>query len=376
MKILSVNVGAPTDDYSAWVRKIKIVQLMKSMGYEVDFVIYSWTKHNVNHDILKQIPVHYQIVKVSRFNFFIKHLQILRKKDYDVVFCNGQFTHALLSLTKLKGVCCILDKHGDMVDEFLLLNNGFRYNPRFIIWFIYLKLIDTLNFYFANKTCCVSHKMVERLEERGFNEKNLFYVTNGIDDHFFIKPDDNSLLELKEKLDIEEEDMVFTYLGAFEKWQGVDNFIKAAKSLKNVDGIKFIIVGGADEVIDGNVHLVPKVPQEMVSYYYAISDVLVLPRPRHPATEVAAPTKFPEYMAMEKPILTTNVGDAAVMVENYNCGIVVSDNAPSSLKEGIMQFKNKTKDELKLMGSNSLKLARKEFTMEKMAKDLQNALEN
>lgn len=46
-----------------------------------------------------------------------------------------------------------------------------------------------------------------------------FYVTNGIDDHFFIKPDDNSLLELKEKLDIEEEDMVFTYLGAFEKWQ-------------------------------------------------------------------------------------------------------------------------------------------------------------
>jgi len=375
MKILSVNVGAPTDDYSAWVRKIKIAQLMKSMGHEVDFVIYSWTKHNINQDILKQIPVPYQLVKVSRFNFFIKHLQVLRKKDYDVVFCNGQFTHALLSLTKLKSVCCILDKHGDMVDEYLLLNNGFRYKPRFIVWFIYLKLIDTLNFYFADKINCVSHKMLERLKERGFNENNLFYVTNGIDDHFFLKPEENSLLELKEKLDIKD-NMVFTYLGAFEKWQGVDNFIEAAKSLKNIEGIKFIIVGGDDELIDGNVHLIPKVPQEMVSYYYALSDVLVLPRPSHPATEVAAPTKFPEYLAMEKPILTTNVGDAAVMVEKYNCGIVISDNAPSSLKEGIMQLKDKTKDELKLMGLNSRKLAQKEFTMEKMAKELYNALED
>lgn len=374
MKILSVKVGAPTDDYSAWVRKIKIARLMKSMGHEVDFVIYSWNKNNINKEILKQIPVPYQLIQVSRLNFFIKHLQILRKKDYDIVFCNGQFTHALLALTKLKNVCFILDKHGDMVDEHILLNDGYEYNPRFITWFIYLKIIDILNFYFADKITCVSHKMLERLKGRGFKKENLFYVTNGIDDHFFLKPEINSILKVKEKLDIGE-NMVFTYLGAFEKWQGVDNFIEAAKSLKNHEGISFIIVGGEDEIIDGNIHLIPKVPQELVSHYYAISDVLVLPRPSHPATEVAAPTKFPEYLAMEKPILTTNVGDAAFLVEKYNSGIVVNDNAPLSLKEGIIQFKNKNKDELRLMGLNSKKLAENEFTMKKMSKDLYNALE-
>lgn len=372
MRILSVKVGAPTDDYSAWVRKNKMARLMKSMGHEVDFVIYSW-KDDANEEILAQIPVPYQIIKVSRINYFFKHLEILRKKQYDVVFCNGQFTQALLFFTKLKNVLFILDKHGDMVDEFLLLEDGFHFRPRFMVWYLYLKIIDMLNFYFSDRISCVSHKMVESLEKRGFESKNLFYLTNGIDEDFFQKPDENMIHGLKEKLEIHDQ-MVFTYLGAFEKWQGVDDLLKAVQTLKNDENIVFVIVGGEDELKDGNIRLIPKVPQEMVSKYYAISDVLILPRPSHPATEVAAPTKFPEYLAMGKPILTTRVGDAASLVEKYQCGLVVEDSSPSRLKEGIIKLKNINIDELKNMGSNSRKLALEEFTIKKMAEDLSHVL--
>lgn len=374
MEILSVNVGAPADDYSAWVRKIKIAHLMKSLGHQVDFIIYSWEK-DINEEILTNIPGPCQVVRVSRLNFFFKHLEILGRKNYDVVFCNGQFSHALLFLTKLKNVVLIMDKHGDMVEEFLLLKDGFQYRPRFMVWYLYLKVIDTLNFYFADRITCVSHKMIESLCKRGFKSKNLFYVTNGIEDHFFDTPDKQTIQKLKEKLGIKDQ-MVFTYLGAFEKWQGVDEFIKAAESLKNDAEIVFVIVGGEKEVKEGNIHLIPKVPQEIVSQYYALSDVLVLPRPSHPATEVAAPTKFPEYLAMGKPILTTNVGDAACFVEKNHCGIVVRNNNPECLKEGIIQFKNKNKDDMRFMGVNSRKLAEKEFSIDKMDGDLSIALDN
>ncbi len=81
--------------------------------------------------------------------------------------------------------------------------------------------------------------------------------------------------------------------------------------------------------------------------------MLILPRPSHLATEMAAPTKFAEYTSMSKPVLTSNVGDAADLVKKYNSGIVVENNSTNNLINGINQFKNLKAAELKKMGCNS-----------------------
>lgn len=373
MKILSVKVGAPTDDYSAWIRKIKVAKLIKSLGHELDFVIYTH-KGECNEKILADIPFKYEVIKVSQFNIYSKYFKRLKEENYDLVFSNGQLTQAVLFLTKFKSPKFILDRHGDMVKEFLLLEDGFKYNPRFLGWFLRLKFIDFLNFHFTDRITCVSHKMAEDLQNRGLKPEKTAYVTNGIDLDLF-NVDNDVIEKMKETLKITGK-MVFTYVGAFEKWQGVDNFIKAAESFKTNDKIAFVIVGGDKEGKEGNIRFIPKVPQNEVPNYYALSDVLVMPRPSHPATEVAAPTKFPEYLAVGKPILTTNVGDAAKFVEDYNCGLVVDNNQPKSLVDGIIEFENKNPEELKVMGSNSRKLAEEEFSIEKMTKDLSDALEN
>lgn len=372
MKILNVKVGAPADDYSAWIRKIKIANLMISQGHDMDFVIYTH-KGKCNPEIIKDINFEYEVEKVSALNFYSKYLKKLREGNYDVVFCNGQFTHAALFFTKFKDPKFILDRHGDIVTEFLLLNDGFKYNPRFILWYMRLKVIDFLNLHFTDKIDCVSHKMMEVLYKRGLKYGKAAYVTNGIDLSYFKSPSQEVLRELKNKLRIHRK-MVFTYVGAFEKWQGVDDLIDAAEVLKSHSEIALLIVGGKEEKRDGNIIYIPKVPASEVLNYYAVSDVLVLPRPGHPATEVAAPTKFPEYLAMGKPILTTDVGDAADFVEEYKCGIVVKNSNPRSLLDGILEFKNKKKEELKEMGLNSQKLAREEFSIGKMSEDLLKAL--
>lgn len=373
MKILSVKVGAPTDDYSAWIRKIKVATLIEDLGHEMDFVIYT-RGGEFNKNILANVPFKYNVVEVSPFNLYLKYFKLLKEKDYDLIFCNGQYTHAVLFLTKFKSPKFILDKHGDIVTEFLLLEDGFKYKPRFILWFLRLKLIDFLNLHFADKITCVSYKMIEFLSKKGFNSRNAVYVTNGIDlDHFGTVP--QHIQEMKEEMGIKNR-MVFTYVGAFEKWQGVDNFIEAAKSFNKDSEIAFVIVGGEKEFREGNIIFIPKVPQEEVKNYYALSDVLVLPRPYHVATEIAAPTKFPEYLAAGKPILTTNVGDVPHFVRKSHCGVVVKDNQFESLVEGILKFKKLEKVELKNMGVNSRKLAEKEFSIKKMADNLSDALEN
>ena len=374
MRILNVKVGPPADDHSAWIRKIKIANIMMLLGHEMDFVIYTGL-NDFNEEIRKQINFPYEVIKVSPFNIYSKHFNKLKEGNYDVVFCNGQLTHAVLFLTKFKDVKFIMDKHGDIVKEFLLYEDGFKYNPSFLLRYLFLKTIDFLNLKFSDKITCVSYKMIEDLYTRGLKQNKAFYVTNSIDLNLFKEPETTEIQKLKEKLKINKK-MVFTYLGACEKWQGVNNFIKAAEKLKNQFGIAFVIVGGEKEKIEGNIRYIPKVPQNEVVNYYALSDVLVLPRPRHPATEVAAPTKFPEYLAMGKPILTTNVGDAADFVKKNHCGLVVENNDPENLIKGILAIKNMNLIELKKMGLNSEKLAKKDFSMEKMTSDLSNALEN
>ena len=374
MKILSVKVGPPADDYSAWIRKIKIANIIRSLGHEMDFVIYT-RSDEFNDKILDDISFPFEIVKVSRLNIYFKHFKILKQKDYDIVFCNGQATQAVLFLTKLTGVKFILDKHGDIVKELLLLYDGFKFNLSFIFWYLFFRLIDFLNLNFSDKILCVSHEMVEDVYKRGLRKDRAAYVTNGINLNFFEKTEIKVIEKMKKDFNISDK-LIFLYAGACEKWQGVSTFINAARILKNETELVFIIVGGKRKGREDNLIYVPKVSQKEVQNYYAMSDVLVLPRPSHPATEIAAPTKFPEYCAMGKPILTTNVGDASLFVKKYNCGVVVDSDDPQSMVDGILKLKKSNPNELEIMGLNSRKLAEEEFSIEKMAKDLSSALEN
>lgn len=78
---------------------------------------------------------------------------------------------------------------------------------------------------------------------------------------------------------------------------------------------------------------------------------------------------------MSKPVLTSNVGDAADMVKKYNSGIVVENNSVDGMVNGINQFKNLDAAELKRMGQNSRKLAENEFDWKLVGENLLKSLE-
>lgn len=366
MKILSVYVSTP-DESAAWWRISNIARILKSNGHEVYFVHYCRRSSYEKLENKEQYADH-SFVMTSPMTVHFKHLKILRNGDYDLIYGNthsGAFCSMLGKLTKTP---LIFDMHGGLVEE-ILLENGFSFNPAFLSGFIQNKLIDFADLHFADKIICVSRKMIEYLHnQKGVPLKKMTYVTNGVDLEFFKPVNAEKVENMRKQLGMEDK-LVFGYLGNFQRWQGVENFMEAAKKIENND-LAFLIVGGEKESRRDNTIFIPKIPRAQIPDYYSVCDVLVLPRPSHPATEIAAPTKFAEYAAMGKPVLTTNVGDAAGFVREYECGIVVEDNSPGNLIKGINGFKGKSKDELEMMGENSRRLAENEFDWDKVSNNL------
>lgn len=370
-KILSVHTSVPGEG-ADWWRISNIARILESNGHEVHFVHYC-RKASFEKLENKEHYADHSFVMTSPMSVHIKHLKILLKGHYDLVYGNTHTGVFCSLLGKLITPSLIFDMHGGSVEEFLL-ENRFSLNPSFLLRFIQKKLIDFADLRFSDKIICVSHKMIEYLhDQKGVPLEKMAYVTNGVDLEFFKPVNAEKVENMRKQLGIEDK-LVFGYIGGFQKWQGVENLIEAARKIDDTH-IAFLVVGGEEESRKKNIIFLPKIPRVQVPDYYSICDVLVLPRPSHPATEIAAPTKFAEYTAMGKPILTTDVGDAAGFVREYKCGIVVEDNKVENLIKGINEFKNKSSKELKIMGGNSRILAENEFDWNKVGINLLKEIE-
>ena len=366
MKILSVCVSIPGEG-SGWWRVSNIVKLLRSNGHEVK-VVYYVKKSSYEKLEKKERYKQDTFVRTSIPTVHIKHFKTLLKDDYDFVYGNSHASTFCSLLGKLTRIPLIFDMHGGLVEEFIF-KNKFGFNPKFLFELSQMKLIDFIDLRFSDKVLCVSKKMIGYFhEQKGTPIGKMAYVTNGVDLEFFKPLNTEKVKNIRGRLGLENK-IIFGYIGAFHKYQGVKSFIEASKKT-NDNNLAFLIVGGEKKLRDNNLIFVTRIPRAQIPYYYAICDVLVLPRPSHPATEIAAPTKFAEYTAMGKPILTTNVGDAAELVRRYKCGIVVENNKPESLVKGIVEFKNISINERETMARNSRKLAESEFDWKKVGTNL------
>lgn len=373
MRILSVTTIPLRDDAASW-RILNLAKLLKMKGFDVKIIQYLWgSKHkkiqktNIKFDVpISEIPVY-------TFTVHLRHLIEICKNRCDLVYGN---THMGTFCSLLGKIKCplIFDQHGGLVEEFLLRNGTPKLLTPSFFKFLVFKFIDYTDMYFADRILCVSHKMIEYLcDYKNIDADKLVYVPNGVDLEFF-KPNNSDRVNiLRKELGLENK-LVFGYIGGFQKWQGVENFIRAAQMINDPE-VSFIIVGGEKIVKKENLQIIPRVSRNYIVDYYSICDILVLPRPKHPATEIAAPTKFAEYTAVGKPVLTTNVGDATDFVRKYKCGIVVKDNSPRSLVEGILKFKELSERKLQMMGRNSRRLAEEEFDWGKIGDTLSKIVE-
>ncbi|HTY90210.1 MAG TPA: glycosyltransferase family 4 protein [Methanocella sp.] len=371
MKILSVTTSIPGDD-AAWWRMFNIANILRDNGHEVHFIHYC-SKPNYDRIIDKGQYPYNTFILANEWNVFRYHVRVLSQEKYDLVYGNTH-TGTFCSLPgKLKNIPLIFDMHGGLVEEFQLNNSDVR-GFYYIFQYIEDVVIDYLDKKCSDRILCVSRKMLQYLNEKGIPASRLAYVTNGVDLEYFNAKDEGDNHAFRSRLGLDDK-FIIGYVGGFQKWQGVENFILAAKSIRD-ERAAFLVVGGDREYRDGNVVFMPSTSREQVKAYYSACDVLTLPRPDHPSTEIAAPTKFAEYTAMGKPILTTNVGDAAELVKKYGCGMVVNDNSPEQLARGFEAYHGFSADKMLEMGRKSRALAENEFSWNDVYRNLLKVIES
>ncbi len=159
----------------------------------------------------------------------------------------------------------------------------------------------------ANKITCSS-----RAIQRSYSIPNSKFelLPNGVDTALFRRRD----TDLKEELGLEG-NFVMGYVGVLREWIDFD---VAYQAIKRMENSRLLIVGEEGQfektkrnALEGGVGervvFTGTVPYQDVPSYISAMDVCLIPFKRNTVTENAIPLKLLEYMACEKPVLSTRL---------------------------------------------------------------------
>ena len=150
------------------------------------------------------------------------------------------------------------------------------------------------------------------------------------------------------------------FAGNMGKAQALDAVLDAAYTLQSRSRpVEFIFLGGGIEVdalkriaIEKsltNVTFLPAVPMAEVGGYLKAADALLVHLKKDPLFKITIPSKTQAYMAVGRPLLMAVDGDAAELVKQSGCGVVVESENVDSLVSGVELLLNSSAEELALM---------------------------
>ncbi|WP_338649354.1 glycosyltransferase family 4 protein [Pseudomonas sp. ML2-2023-3] len=165
------------------------------------------------------------------------------------------------------------------------------------------------------------------------------------------------------------------FAGNMGKAQALDVVLDAAYTLQSRNRpVEFIFLGGGIEV-DAlkrmavekslkNVTFLPAVPMAEVGGYLKAADALLVHLKKDPLFKITIPSKTQAYMAVGRPLLMAVDGDAADLVRESGCGVVVESENVDSLVSGVEKLLDSTAEELALMSKQGRDFYRKHLSLD------------
>jgi glycosyltransferase involved in cell wall biosynthesis len=189
---------------------------------------------------------------------------------------------------------------------------------------------------------------------------------------------------LKRRLNLSGKFIVF-YHGIFTPSRGLIETIEAIKILRDkYPNVVFFLLGAGPmtpvlkelirkEQLEENVSIHDSVDQMEVPKFIEMCDICIVPLPYHPYWRFQSPLKLLEYLAMEKVTIATDIPAHRLIIGNEKCGIYVSSVNPIEIARSI-EYAYLNKERLGEWGKSGRTIVNKEYTWEKVAKDLENYL--
>lgn len=134
---------------------------------------------------------------------------------------------------------------------------------------------------------------------------------------------------------------VIVFPGATGKWHHLPATLRVVRTLMEADArVTFVaLTPGLDAmrsalaeagIPDGRARVL-RVPHAEVNGWLNAADAGILLRARHPVNEVAAPTKFAEYLLAGLPVLINEgIGDYSAFVRDHGTGVLLNEDDPAS----------------------------------------------
>ncbi|HEV2226187.1 MAG TPA: glycosyltransferase family 4 protein [Nitrososphaerales archaeon] len=157
----------------------------------------------------------------------------------------------------------------------------------------------------------------------------------------------------RKSLGLADSDKVVGYVGSFQDWHGVDTLLLATKRMRDrAKSVKLILVGPyTEEYIEMSKRLgvfeyctfVGPVGYEEVPSFINACDIMVAPYnpnadPLRKAYGIGSPLKLFEYMACEKPIISTKVDPIQEIPSVGEAGILIEPGEPEVLSMTIVEL--------------------------------------
>ncbi|MFX1317304.1 MAG: glycosyltransferase family 4 protein [Promethearchaeota archaeon] len=150
--------------------------------------------------------------------------------------------------------------------------------------------------------------------------------------------------------------------------------LKTAKMLKDYKEIRFVIKATGDQSLKStilnyikknnlnNIHFEEKfLTTKQFTEFLNLADVFVLPLKKCVISDTSFPSKLMDYLSLEKPVIFSGDGYSAYLIKKYKLGVSIEAENPQKLSRAIIDLKN-NKDERKRMGKNAREVVFKLFS--------------
>jgi glycogen(starch) synthase len=220
----------------------------------------------------------------------------------------------------------------------------------------------------ADAVVAISEGLRRDLCHRGIRDDKITLVPNGVDTEAF-EPRE-APAQGRSDIGLSEGPLVL-YLGAVRHYEGVEVLLRAFCSVRSRMPRAQLVIIGAGEASERiasraaecgeNVTVMPAVPHDSVTDFYATADVVVYPRLSTRATELVTPLKPLEAMSMGKAIVASAVGGLREILTDGVTARLVPPGSAEALADAIFEVLEDDSERQRL-GEAARETVTREFT--------------
>jgi len=289
---------------------------------------------------LSSIPV---LAEIAEIRATAKRLEkLVAEVKPDIIHAHSPILTALAanSVARRAGIPMVYEIRACWEDAAAAHGTSREGGPRYLA----TRWLETYIARSADAVGVICQGLFNDLQQRGIDPGKLFIVPNAVDLQQFGEGKKKDT-ELAETLDLTGAEVI-GFIGSFYDYEGLDVLLNAMPGLiSRRPNLYLLLVGGgpveaaikkqiADLNISSRVHLVGRVPHQMVERYYSLIDVLVYPRKKSRLTDLVTPLKPLEAMAEGTLVAASDVGGHRELIRPET-GTLFAPDDPQALIDSV-----------------------------------------